>query len=200
MYTILNSANSQAQELKVKRREHKEIIESLDSALKVVSHDFSVRSGPLGTDGDGRIYWALSPGVNDRQYAMQYVSAMAVGTKKPKKGKGCTRAGKDESPLSDWSSFIAVWGQKPKTATLLTSEDDSDEDAEMDQWWGFSDPEDIRKLADWLFIVSGLEEDGPESPPTVGEAVRNGNSIKALVHNLKEYATVLAWRCKDDNE
>ncbi|PBK91410.1 hypothetical protein ARMGADRAFT_994204 [Armillaria gallica] len=195
-----NKKGPEAQELKVKRREHKEIVESLDSALKVVSHDFSVRSGPLGTDGDGRIYWALSPGVNYRQYAMQYVSAMAAGTKKPKKGKGCTRAGKDESPLSDWSSFIAVWGQKPRTATLLTSEGDSDEDTEMDQWWGFSDPEDIRKLADWLFIVSGLEEDGPESPPTVGEAVRNGNSIKALVHNLKEYATVLAWRCKDDNE
>ncbi|KAK0225847.1 hypothetical protein IW262DRAFT_715074 [Armillaria fumosa] len=194
-----NKKGPEAQEFKVKRREHKEIIESLDSALKVVSHDFSVRSGPLGIDGDGRIYWALSPGINDRQYAMQYVSAMAAGTKKPKKGKGCTRAGKDESSLSDWSSFIAVWGQKPKMATLLTSKDDSDEDAEMDQWWGFSDPEGIRKLADWLFIVSGLEEDGPENSPTDGEAVRNGNSIKALVHNLKEYATVLAWRCKDEN-
>ncbi|KAK0485730.1 hypothetical protein IW261DRAFT_744165 [Armillaria novae-zelandiae] len=195
-----NKKGPEAQELKVKRREHKEIIESLDSALKVVSHDFSVRSGPLGIDGDGRVYWALSPGVNDRQYAMQYVSAMAAGTKKPKKGKGCTRAGKDESSLSDWSSFIAVWGQKPKTATPSKSEDRSDKDAEMDQWWGFSDPEDIRKVADWLFIVSGLEEDGPESSPTDGEAVRNGNSIKALVHNLKEYATVLAWRCKDEND
>ncbi|KAK0195341.1 hypothetical protein F5146DRAFT_1173629 [Armillaria mellea] len=195
-----NKKGPEAQELKVKRREHKEIIESLDSALKVVSHDFSVRSGPLGTDGDGRIYWALSPGVNDRQYAMQYVSAMAAGTKKPKKGKGCTRAGKDEWPLSDWASFIAVWGQKPKSATLLISEDDINEDVEMDQWWCFSDPEDIRKLADWLFIVSGLEEDSLESPLSDGEAVRNGNSIKALVHNLKEYATVLAWRCKDENE
>ncbi|KAK0461333.1 uncharacterized protein EV420DRAFT_1267235 [Desarmillaria tabescens] len=188
------------QELKVKRHEHKEILENLDSALKVASHDFSVRSGPLGMDRDGRIYWALSPGVHDRQYAMQYVSAMAAGTKKPKKGKGCTRAAKDESSLSDWSSFIAVWGQKPKTGTPLTHEDDSDEDGEMDQWWGFSDPEDIRKLADWLSIISGLEEDGSESPPAIGETVRNGNSVKALVHNLKEYATVLAWRCKDENE
>ncbi|KAK0212911.1 hypothetical protein DFS33DRAFT_1377363 [Desarmillaria ectypa] len=190
----------EAQELKVKRREHKEILESLDNALKVASHDFSVRSGPLGTDKDGRIYWALSPGVNDRQYATQYVSAMVSGIKKPKKGKGCTRAGKDESPLLDWSSFIAVWGQKPKTGTPSTHEDDSDEDAEIDQWWGFSDPDDIRKLADWLFIVSGLDEDRSESSPTVSEAVRNGNSVKALVHNLKEYATVLAWRCKDENE
>ncbi|KAK0504839.1 hypothetical protein EDD18DRAFT_1126676 [Armillaria luteobubalina] len=196
-----NKKGPEAQELKVKRREHKEIIQSLDSALKVVSHDFSVRSGPLGIDGDGRVYWALSPGINDRQYAMQYVSAMAAGTKKPKKGKGCTRAGQDESSLSDWSSSIAVWGQKPKTATLSTvSEDDSDEDAEMDQWWGFSDPEGIRKLADWLFIVSGLEEDGPENSPTDGEAVRNNDSIKELVQNLKEYATVLAWRCKDEND
>ncbi|KAG7446349.1 uncharacterized protein BT62DRAFT_931799 [Guyanagaster necrorhizus] len=190
----------EVQELRLKRREHKEIIENLDRALKVASHDFSLRSGPLGTDGDGRIYWALSPGVNDRQYAMQLVSAMAAGTKKPKKRRGCTRAGKDGSSLLDWSSFIAVWGQKPKTGMLLTHEDDSAEDTEMDQWWGFSDPEDIRKLADWLSIVSGLEEDGSESPSTVNDAVRNGNSVKALVHNLKDYATVLAWRCKDEIE
>lgn len=196
---------------------------------------------------DGRLYWALSPGVTERDYAIQSVIENAVEDGKDGKGKKLRRniPNDDERRgMKKWSWFVAVWGKKPDiggevermTIAKAQKDDgsDSEEDADDEDWWGFWDSAEIQKVADWIEIRAGLDveqkdkkmvtTDASNSTLLVDTAASSRASsplsivsddedtggglysessskqeLKALVKGLKEYATLLEWRMKEDD-
>lgn len=200
--------------------------------MKIVSKSFLPRFQALGTDSEGRTYYALSPGVAEREAAFEYLEvASSDKPLKPKK-KGRTLSEEDRSEMREWPWFVAVWGTRPpltaeeqkakeeeeKARALLVDsdedEDDSsdedsslnddmaDEDVGVEKWWGFWEPEEIVKVAEWIAIKSGLDEDVQISDRQI---VGSGapltprlEQIKRLVIELKDYAALLQWRIRDD--
>ncbi|KAJ3762386.1 hypothetical protein EV360DRAFT_35808 [Lentinula raphanica] len=159
---------------------HKAKVQDIENASKVVSSAFLSRSGPFGSDQDGRIYWALTPGVHDRKYASDYIVSRLPNPPKPKKARNRKqrqrREEADAQELGEWSWFLAVWGKNPN--------ENSDDDEP--QWWGFWDPKEIRNLANWLTSKNDLQNgDGG------GGSTRE---MKALVKEITDYANVLEWR------
>ena len=62
--------------------------------------------------------------------------------------------------MQRWSWFLAVKGNKPEGALEPPRESDAMEvDSGAESWWGFWDPVEIRKLAEWLEIKHGLDND-----------------------------------------
>lgn len=187
--------------------------------MKLTSHNFTRQFSILGTDDEGRTYYALSPGVLEREIAFEYLEAASADKTRKLKKKGRTLAAEDRSQMKEWSWFISVWGKKPLAEGLsqdleppkkrldLDEADTSDnkEDGENEKWWGFWEPEEIVKVADWIVIKSKLEaheetqvsglEDG-----TLPQAKKDPAKmrLKHLVTQLKEYAALLEWRSRDN--
>lgn len=189
----------------------------IENAQKIVAPSFAPRFTVLGTDKDGRTYYALSPSIHDREIALDFL-AIASSDKNLKLKKCRSPSEEQRQELRDWSWFIAVWGRKPEVlgassermAVGDTFSDDENEDSNM-RWWGFWGVNEINKLAEWIAIQSGLDEDDEtiDRATPVGTsstasklAVKKGDpkteSMKKLVRGLKEYATLLEWRTKED--
>ncbi|KAG5647052.1 hypothetical protein DXG03_001422 [Asterophora parasitica] len=194
-------------EVKRKREVYKRRVQSLESILKVVSPGFAPRFSSLGTDKGGRVYWALSPGTKERNAALDFIAQATFGFKDTRtarqRGRAPAAVGNavDRSGTSEWSYFVAVWGKKIPAAASKTSlgkgkgkadtaqGDVVEEDEDVEQWWGFYEPADIRKIADWIRIDAGID-------PYEGEDV--SKPLAALIRGLNEYGALLEWRLKDD--
>ena len=148
-------------------------IQDLENALRLVAPGFAPRFTPLGTDRAGRVYWASSPGVIERNAALDFITSATVS----KRGK--VRIVDDSMPTK-WPWFVAVWGRKMSVA----GNEDVDE-----RWWAFTDPVEIRKVADWIRIDARIDPDG--------DADAN-KPLASLVKGLNEYAQLLDWRLKED--
>jgi hypothetical protein len=140
---------------------------AIDDALKVASYANIPRISPLGRDIEGRIYWALTPGMNEREDALDLLHSCSQGRthKSRSRRKPLVPSEEDRSALRKWSWFVAVWGKRPPIVerTLVEESDDSDGEEEEDddddeQWWGFWEPEEIMKLASWVHFKAGLED------------------------------------------
>ncbi|KAF4620528.1 hypothetical protein D9613_000295 [Agrocybe pediades] len=220
-------------ENKAKRETHRTQILHIESCLKIVSKSFLPRFQALGTDDDGRTYYALSPGVAERDAAFEYLEcASSEKPMKPKK-KGRTVSEEDRSEMREWTWFVAVWGKRPpltpaeqkakeeEKAHRMSvdgdedrsededSDDSEDDDADVEKWWGFWDPEEISKLAEWISIKSGIDEEVQVSDKQSGSisSKTNGHHVplsprqeqlKRLVVELNDYATLLQWRVRED--
>ena len=222
----------QASQLKQLRNVHKHYVQGIESSLKIVSSSFVPRFSSMGTDNDGRTYWALTPGIHERDEAFTLISRAAkagLSTKKPKGKKKTMNDEEERSSLKNWSCFIAVWGKKPPADVLPTNstfdkscntnseeeEDfDSDDDEETDKWWAFWQSSEIMNIADWIAIKTGLQtlqadsedvsslkessEDGDDATSTSEQP--NKAAIKELVRNLKEYALLMQWRTRLEDD
>ncbi|KAJ3886055.1 hypothetical protein GG344DRAFT_82082 [Lentinula edodes] len=177
-------------EITAQRHTHKSKVQDIENAAKVLSSAFSPRFSPLGSDPEGRVYWALTPGVSDREYALDYIVSRlpnAPKSKRPRNRKQRQqREEEDSRALREWSWFIAVWGKKPHGNGV-------DEGGDEPQWWGFWDPQEIRNLAEWLSITNGLK-----SGPSGGVSTHSCNDLKILVKRLTEYAASLEWRTQGE--
>jgi len=164
---------------------HKESLEALDSALKVVSHALAPRFAPLGSDDDGRQYWAISSGPWERDLAYELIEAKAgdatknVRSKRPKR---LLLTDEDRESLTDWSWFVAAWGVMPNEGRLHP--DHSGVDASEKQWWAFWEPSEIERLCKWL------EARGPDFEEKEGESQLG----RPLVRALSDYSSGLKWR------
>jgi hypothetical protein len=129
--------------------------------------------------------------------------------------------------MREWSWFIGVWGKRPpampgtekgavkrRDADDNSDEDEEDDDRDVEKWWGFWEPEEIRKISGWIARTSGLAVDGKDTPShellpsqglspgedqSVADADRGRptrDGLKALVGRLEEYASVLEWRVR----
>ncbi|KAF8829022.1 hypothetical protein HHX47_DHR3000885 [Lentinula edodes] len=171
-------------------REPNVTVQDIENAAKVLSSAFSPRFSPLGSDPEGRLYWALTPGVSDREYALDYIVSRlpnAPKSKRPRNRKQRQqREEEDSQALREWSWFIAVWGKKLHGNGV-------NEGGDEPQWWGFWNPQEIRNLAEWLSITNGLKSD-----PSDGNSTHSCNDLKILVKRLTEYAASLEWRTQGE--
>ncbi|KAJ3811480.1 hypothetical protein F5876DRAFT_64749 [Lentinula aff. lateritia] len=169
-------------------------VQDIENAAKVLSSAFSPRFSPLGSDPEGRVYWALTPGVSDREYASDYIVSRlpnAPKSKRPRNRKQRQQREEEESQaLREWSWFIAVWGKKPHGNRANDGEDEP-------QWWGFWDPQEIRNLAEWLSITNDLKNSDSSSASS-GNLAHSRNDWKILVKRITEYATLLEWRTQGE--
>ncbi|TEB38255.1 hypothetical protein FA13DRAFT_1725894 [Coprinellus micaceus] len=163
------------------KRLHKDIVEALESSAQVAQCESMVRFAPLATDPDGHVFYALAPGHGE------------LGSRNRQKLKHKARALKpsEREDAHDWSWMVLVYGKKPPSAYCPIGDDDSDEDMDDDNvegWWCFHDPTDIKELAEWLVLAYDLNaEDGDVDP-----------ALKQLVTSLKDFANLLEWRSKED--
>lgn len=177
----------------------------LENALKLVLPGFAPRFTSLGTDNEKRVFWALSPGIAERNAALDFITAVtsdSSGTeRRNKKSRRATRrqtaGGEERDAVKQWSYLVAIWGKKPDHPKNLPQrlkrdagdkDYDSEEDEDVEKWWAFSEPEEIRKLAEWVAIKSGVEPDDGLL----------GERCSSLVKGLKDYATLLEWRLLED--
>ncbi|KAE9411185.1 hypothetical protein BT96DRAFT_982958 [Gymnopus androsaceus JB14] len=181
--------------IKAERQAHKLKITGLENAAKVIASAFIPRFTPLGSDSDGRIYWALTPGVYDREYALDYIASrqpQGPKSKKPRNRKH--RVQKEESDrkaLKEWTWFLAVWGTEPTAMGASATADK--------QWWGFWDPVEIHRLAEWISVTNDLKTTGDPSSGRPA-ASRTVEGLKTLVKNIAEYATLLEWRAQGEED
>ncbi|KIJ61330.1 hypothetical protein HYDPIDRAFT_189618 [Hydnomerulius pinastri MD-312] len=156
---------------KSKMEYHKRVITGIDDALKVASSVYTTRISPLGRDSEGRVYWALTPGMMERDAALHHLQQYSQGKFHKNSSRSLNRrrplvpSEEDRSALKKWSWFLAVWGKRPPATerTVVHDPDDSeseseDEDDDDEQWWGFWDPEEIEKLASWVHVKAGLAD------------------------------------------
>ena len=155
----------------------------MENALKLVSSSFAARFSPLGADGDERTYWALSPGARERKDALEFLKLTTSNTKE-KKSRPRGRSPDEEvrSAMQEWSWCIVIWGTAPVGSKIKYT--NSDECSP--QWWGFYDPEDMRKVATWVNQRDATDAEGDE------------DCRSSLGNNLEEYAALLDWRLKED--
>jgi hypothetical protein len=210
-------------QVKARQMARVQVLRNLDCALKIMLSDYMSRAGPLGRDLDGRVYWAMSPGLVGRDTANRALvlegGQESEGCRGKKSGKGKKkrkRTAADRQSMTAWSWFVAVWGKKPGTEPNATAiqqpeqrkdGDDSEMDAEEDgeQWWGFCEPEEIKRLAAWVdhrdeaqredLLKTALSgDDGPQTAPPTKDQVRD------LVRALKDYAEVLHWMIEREED
>jgi hypothetical protein len=217
-----------------KRTAHKQVLTSLEHALQVAMTAYTARFGQLGRDPDGRVYWALSPGIVERELALDFLDDKASngGLKKSRGGRRGILDDDGRQGMKRWSWFVAVWGRgppvqvsesgRPKQMNADTDSEDGDDNEE--KWWGFGEPEEIRRLAGYIGRQSGLE-DYDDSSDTVKDKRSDSGSgsrsrelsltplddnidifmrdppptkgeLKGLIRSLKDYADLLEWRIK----
>lgn len=174
------------------KRLHKDIVEALESSAQVAQCESMVRFAPLATDPDGHVFYALAPGHGEREAAIEYTDILSNGVGKQKlKHKARALKPSEREDAHDWSWMVLVYGKKPPSAYCPIGDDDSDEDMDDDNvegWWCFHDPTDIKELAEWLVLAYDLNaEDGDVDP-----------ALKQLVTSLKDFANLLEWRSKED--
>lgn len=82
---------------------------------------------------------------------------------------------------------MAVWGNKPAAKDVASSA------ADEPQWWGFWDPVEIRRLAEWINVTNDLKKttDNSRSPVV-------SRTLDGLVKNITEYAALLEWRAQGE--
>jgi hypothetical protein len=125
--------------------------------------------------------------------------------------------------MREWSWFIGVWGKKPPSLPptsrpvqkmdIDSSPRDSENELDAEKWWGFWEPEEISKVAEWIFIKAGLNDDEESTAgdsrasssimkPVRGKVDSSANpritQMKRLVTELKDYAALLHWRTRED--
>jgi hypothetical protein len=207
--------------------QHKQTILALEQSLRIAVSAHSPRFEPLGRDVDGRVYWALSPGIGERVAAMEFLGASA-GDKPSAKCKGRTVKGKraaeeeERKSMRRWSWFVAVWGRRPDdedvrvVEKMVSSGEEEEDEEEIDdgkeKWWGFWDPREIHRLAAFVGRRGGLKEErstedaasthSDEGPLPISDSTTHEETskrqLKELTKGLKEYADSLEWRIKRD--
>jgi hypothetical protein len=67
----------------------------------------------------------------------------------------------ERSALRRWGWFVSVWGKKPVDGVTPAGEGDNEDDddvEDVERWWGIWQPDEIRRLADWIAIENGVVE------------------------------------------
>ena len=71
-------------------------------------------------------------------------------------------------------------------------------DLGRESWWALGESDEILKVADWITIKCGLEDEEDvttaPSPSTPKPNKRKMDQLKQLVIDLREYAGLLEWR------
>ena len=157
---------------KQRRDQHNKLLHNIELSQRLASIRFIPRWAPLGQDFEGRVYYAMTPGVGESDAAMEFLNGKES---RVKIGRKRDWTEDDRKEMQRWSWFIAVWGKKPEDAEEAQREDKEEErDADEETWWGFWQPAEIQKLAEWLAIKAGLGGELSESEDRPTAAIQNG--------------------------
>ncbi|KZS98679.1 hypothetical protein SISNIDRAFT_481388 [Sistotremastrum niveocremeum HHB9708] len=141
--------------MKTLEKAHKSLVWSIEFVDYQTAPRHAPRFRRLGIDLDDRVYYALS----------------ASESKKLPKDE-------DRAHFRKWAWFVAVWGKRPGSLEF-----DEDGDPIEDQWWGFYEPKQIRKLSRWVGWT-GEMRDITQGP--VGRRRRRGPRAKGEEGNDAE--------------
>ncbi|KAH8107736.1 hypothetical protein BXZ70DRAFT_912347 [Cristinia sonorae] len=184
--------NKTKEQVKTAKEAHLQAIRDLELGQKLALSAYAPRFCTLGRDAEGRVYYALTPSASECEAAEKMVTGKGSGKVKLRGKRG--GFGEDErKEMKRWSWFLCVHGEKPEDGLKAKREDADEEDGmesdltdeEEDMWWGFWDPAEIRKLAEWLKVKHGLDVEVVEEaemsngvPP--GGPSSNGRVVSAL--------------------
>ncbi|TBU61621.1 hypothetical protein BD310DRAFT_920405 [Dichomitus squalens] len=157
-------------EMRAFRAAHDAALASLNCAHQLALAECVPRFGPLGRDAEGRVYYAVTPGVVEREAAVKVLEGGKGEVRFGGKRRGVAER-EERRRMKCWSWFVAVWGRKPEGAIVakpdgeegadekgygegeVGREDEKEgekEDEDTERWWGFWEPEEVAKLAGWL--------------------------------------------------
>lgn len=176
--------------VKAERAGHKQTLQDLEHAHSVAQTACIPRYNMLGQDHEGRVYYALTPGEAEREAAIRLIAGKDGKVKLHRKRGGLTE--EDRRDMNRWSWFVAVWGKLPGGAVKVESEDDSeDEDEDRNAWWGFWDPQEITKVADWIAFKCELGDakSKPSARSVAGSAVDKGKAVEGRASTYDTLAT-----------
>ncbi|KAI0339785.1 hypothetical protein BDW22DRAFT_1399341 [Trametopsis cervina] len=167
---------------KALRERHQRTLEDLEYAHRLLLLRCIPRLSPLGRDADGRVYYAMSPGVGETDASLSLLKGKDARVKIGRKKGGFMED--DRREMERWSWFIAVYGRKPEDAIVAKRENEEDEDEDVDSadeddeacWWGFWQPQEVTKIAEWLAIKSGLGDDVRTDASEASDEKANGSS------------------------
>ena len=145
------------------KTEREQVLQDIEHAQSVAFANCIHRYAPVGRDHEGRLYYFLTPSEAEREAALQLIAGRDARVKISRRRGGYTE--EDRRAMRRWSWFVAVWGTPPKGAVLNeTDEEDTDEEEDGDEphWWGFYEPDEIRKMAEWIAMSC---EVGDAKPP-----------------------------------
>lgn len=166
---------------KALRDRHQHLIEDLDYAHRLATLRCVPRVSPLGRDSEGRIYYGMTPGAGESESAINLLKGKDGVVKVGRKRGGFTE--EDRQEMERWSWFVAVWGRKPPGAEEVKREMSVDEDENPEgeegeeSWWGFWQPHEVLKMAEWLTRKNGL--DGTPAEASAGTNLSGSGSSKA---------------------
>ncbi|KAI0369689.1 hypothetical protein BV20DRAFT_1020417 [Pilatotrama ljubarskyi] len=175
--TYLDAKDGSPADRKAARSAHKAALAAIEHAQKIASTECIYRFAPLGRDTDGRVYYVLTPGMIEREAALDLLEG----------GKGDVKLGKrrgvaDEAQrkrMRHWSWLLAVWGRKPQGAEVAKladdDEDEGEEDEDDERWWGFWQAGEISKLSQWLTIKHGIDLEAKRVSKDVQDTVAAGD-------------------------
>ncbi|OSX66129.1 hypothetical protein POSPLADRAFT_1131222 [Postia placenta MAD-698-R-SB12] len=174
--------------LKEERALHKQTLQDLEHAHIVATSAWVPRYYPLGQDLEGRTYYALTPSEAEREAASKLIAGKDGRVKLHRKRGALTEEERRE--MQRWSWFIAVWGQLPEGAKVAKTDDEDDDgvDEGGESWWGFWDPAEVRKVAEWIAVKCELGEGKPRSQAALntdkGKQVDRSSTYDTLASSL----------------
>lgn len=172
--------SKQKGDTKALRDRHQDLLDDLEYAHRLATLRCVPRIAPLGRDSEGRIYYGVTPGAGESESAISLLKGKDGVVKVGRKRGGFTED--DRQQMERWSWFVAVWGRKPPGAEEAKREMsvDEDEDSEGDEaeecWWGFWQPHEVSKLAEWLTRKHGL--DGTPAKASASTNLSGNGSLK----------------------
>lgn len=182
---------------KTERGLHKQILQDLEYAHRIAQYECIPRFNELGRDHEGRIYYALTPGPVERDAAGQLLAG-GDGRVKFTKRRGPVTL-EERKGMQKWSWFVGVWGRKPEGAIIAKSEDEDEDQTtgdDRDTWWGFWDPQEIKKVAEWIAMTNKLgESKGKDS--LVDSADNAPNESAEIKSAEPERRTIVQEDCAD---
>lgn len=135
---------------KVGREQHKQVVQDIEHAHSVAFASHIHRYAPAGQDHEGRVYYFLTPSEAEREAALQLIAGKDAKVKINRRRAGLTE--EDRRAMRRWSWIVAVWGTLPVGAAENEADQVEDEEVNSDcpRWWGFYEPEEIFKMAEWI--------------------------------------------------
>lgn len=175
-------------EFKALRLRHNQAVQDLELGQKLALSAYAPRFSPLGRDSEGRVYYALTASASECEAAEKLVTGKGSGKVKLRGFRGAFGE-QERKEMKRWSWFLCVHGPKPEDALVakevkIREEDGSESelsDQEEDLWWGFWDPAEVRKLAGWLAMKHGLDEEDDDHKDTEDEEPKAGPSSSKLL-------------------
>ncbi|KAH9935693.1 uncharacterized protein B0H18DRAFT_1114407 [Fomitopsis serialis] len=169
LYDELKAKSKEKGPTKAEREEHKQALQNIEHAHRLASSSHILRYASLGQDHEGRVYYLLTPSEAEREAALHLVAGKNAKVKINRRRGGLTE--EDRQAMRRWSWIVAVWGRLPEGAAKNETEDSEDEDdGSEERWWGFYDPQEIQKMAEWIAMKCELGDVKPKRRGQSGEA------------------------------